>query len=72
MRLAALNTLWAAIDVPPLSRSGRCTTVEYKLSTSCGDFGEAKGYAVGTHKYPPPATSRRFDPISSSSSSVNR
>jgi len=43
MRLAALNTLRAAIDVPPLSRSGRCTTVEYKSSTSCGDFGEAKG-----------------------------
>lgn len=43
MRLAALNTLRAAIDVPPLSRSGRCTTVEYKSSTTCGDFGEAKG-----------------------------
>ena len=43
MRLAALNTLRAAIDVPPLSHSGRCTTVEYKSSTSCGDFGEAKG-----------------------------
>lgn len=40
MRLAALNTLRAAIDVPPLSHSGRCTMVEY---TSCGDFGEAKG-----------------------------
>jgi hypothetical protein len=43
MGLAALNTLRAAIDVPPLSHSGRCTTVEYKSSTSCGDFGEAKG-----------------------------